>query len=224
MPIDFIPRQDDSFKVWFDTFTDYAQAHAGELGLSPAQIAELVAKRDAWDAGYGRHYKAHSASMAATTDKDMLRREAEQMIRLCSGLIQRRRETTNAQRASLGLRIPDLKPTAQAPDAVLHITPPALVLDWSLRGQITIHFGPNPLDEHRNGLPEGVKGVKLWWAPADPDKDLEHQAWEWLADDTCSPYLHIHRVPGTVVYRAQYIDRKLRPGPLGAPVSASVTL
>ena len=224
MPIDFIPRQDETFKVWFDTFTAYALAHAGELGLSPAQAAELASIRDAWDAGYGRHYEAHCASMAATADKDRLRREAEQMVRFCSGYIQRRRETTNGQRVSLGLRIPDRKPTALSPDAILHNSPPSLVLDWSMRGQITIHFGPNPNDEHRNGLPEGVKGVRLWWAPADPDKDLEHLDWKWLTDDTCSPYLHVHRVPGTVVYRAQYIDRKLRLGPLGGPVSASVTL
>jgi len=224
MPLDFIPRQDDSFKAWFDAFTAYAQAHAGELGLSPAQAAELASIRDAWDAGYGRHIEAHHASMAATADKDRLRREAEQMVRLCSGLIQRRRETTNEQRAFLGLRIPDLKPTPLSPDAILRISPPMLVLDWSQRGQVSIHFGPNPNDEHRNGLPEGVKGVRLWWAPADPEKDLEHLAWEWLADDTRSPYLHVHRVPGTVFYRAQYIDRKLRLGPLGGPVSASVTL
>jgi hypothetical protein len=224
MPIDFIPRQDDLFKVWFDNFTTYAQAHAVELGLSPAQVAELVAIRVAWDAGFGRHIEARNAAMGATAEKDRLRREAEQMIRFCSGYIQRRRETTNDQRVSLGLRIPDRKPTALSPDAILHISPPSLVLDWSMRGQITIHFGPNPNDEHRNGLPEGVKGVRLWWAPADPDKDLEHLAWEWLADDTHSPYLHVHRVPGTVFYRAQYIDRKLRLGPLGQPVSASVTL
>ena len=224
MPLDFIPRQDDTFKAWFDTFTAYAQAHAGELGLSPAQAAELTAKRDAWDAGYGRHIEAHHASMAATAEKDRLRREAEQMVRFCSGYIQRRRETTNDQRVSLGLRIPDRKPTPLSPDAVLRISPPSLVLDWSQRGQVSIHFGPNPSDEHRNGLPEGVRGVRLWWAPADPEKDLEHLAWEWLADDTRSPYLHVHRVPGTVFYRAQYLDRKLRLGPLGGPVSASVTL
>ena len=224
MPLDFIPRQDDSFKVWFDKFTAYAQAHAGELGLSSAQATELASIRVAWDAGYGRHIEAHHASMAATADKDRLRREAEQMVRFCSGYIQRRRETTNDQRVSLGLRIPDRKPTPLSPDAVLRISPPSLVLDWSQRGQVGIHFGPNPSDEHRNGLPEGVKGVRLWWAPADPEKDLEHLAWEWLADDTRSPYLHVHRVPGTVFYRAQYLDRKLRLGPLGGPVSASVTL
>jgi hypothetical protein len=224
MPLDFIPRQDDSFKAWFDTFTDYAQAHAVALGLSPAQIAELVAKRDAWDAGFGRHIEARNAAMGATAEKDRLRKEAEQMIRFCSGYIQRRRETTNDQRVSLGLRIPDRKPTPLSPDAVRLISPPSLVLDWSKRGQVTIHFGPNPSDEHRNGLPEGVKGVRLWWAPADPEKDLDHLDWEWLADDTHSPYLHVHRVPGTVFYRAQYLDRKLRLGPLGGPVSASVTL
>lgn len=224
MPLDFIPRQDSSFKAWLDAFTAYAQAHAAELGLSPAQVAELAAARDAWDAGFGRHIQARQAAMGATAEKGRLRREAEQVVRFCSGFIQRRRETTDDQRAGLGIRIPDRKPTAQAPDAVRRISSPALVLDWSLRGQITIHFGPNPNDEHRNGLPEGVKGVRLWCAPADPEKDLEHLSWEWLADDTRSPYLHVHRVPGEVVYRAQYLDRKLRLGPLGQPVSASVTL
>jgi hypothetical protein len=145
MPLDFIPRTDSSFKAWFDTFTDYALAHAAALGLSPAQVAELVAKRAAWDAGFGRHIEARNAAMGATAEKDRLRKEAEQMIRFCSGYIQRRR-------------------------------------------------------------------------------DLEHLDWKWLTDDTCSPYLHVHRVPGTVFYRAQYIDRKLRLGPLGQSVSASVTL
>jgi len=224
MPLDFIPRQDDSFKAWFDNFTVYAQAHAGELGLSPAQVAELVAVRDAWDAGFSRNVEARNAAMAATADKDRLRKEAEQVVRLCSGLIQRRRETTNDQRASLGIRITERKPTPLAPDAIRHISTPSLVLDWSQRGQVTIHFGQNPSDEPHNALPEGVRGVRLWCAPAAPDTEAEHLAWEWLADDTRSPYIHVHRVPGEVVYRAQYIDRKLRLGPLGGPVSASVTL
>lgn len=101
---------------------------------------------------------------------------------------------------------------------------PLLKLDWSTRGRVVVHFGPDPGNEQRNAMPTGMRGAKIWChvggIPA------EESEWQWLADDTSSPYTHI--VLGgqavTIAYRVQYIDRHLRTGPFSDPALATVTV
>jgi len=56
-----------------------------------------------------------------------------------------------------------------------------------------------------------------------PGTDVNALPWQWLADDTHSPYLHILNGPVTVSYRAQYIDRNLHLGVLCDPVTVTIT-
>jgi hypothetical protein len=56
-----------------------------------------------------------------------------------------------------------------------------------------------------------------------PGNDPNAMAWQWLADDSHSPYLHILNGPVTVSYRAQYIDRNLHLGVFCDPVTVAVT-
>ncbi len=64
---------------------------------------------------------------------------------------------TDATRGTLGINL-----ASDAPRTLLHATPdlvPLVQLDFGTRGQISVHFGPNPGNESRNGLPAGCTGA-----------------------------------------------------------------
>lgn len=222
---DYIPSQDDAFSVWFTKYVQYAQTHAVDLGLNPGQVNELIVTRDQWAAAYNQHLVAKDAARSAAATKDDRREVGERVIRTLTGFIQNRRETTDAQREGLGVTVPDREPTPLDPGAIRLIAPPILIPDWSKRGQVVIHFGPNPSDERKNALPEIAKGVRLHVVTGivTPGTDVNALPWQWLADDTHSPYLHILNGPVTVTYRAQYIDRNLHLGTLCDPVTVTIT-
>ena len=113
--------------------------------------------------------------------------------------------------------------SAMPEDLVHETAPPLIVLDFSKRRQMTIHWGPNPENGRNNALPEGTRGAKLFChiggIPADEND------WVWLADDTRSPYIHLlnNSAPLTIAYRAQYFDRRMNTGPFGDPVVATIS-
>ena len=222
---DYIPRQDDAFSVWFTKYVQYVQTHAVDLGLNPGQVNELIVTRDQWAAAYNQHLVTKDAARSAAATKDDRREVGERVLRTLTGFIQNRRETTDAQREGLGVTVPDREPTPLDPEAIRLIAPPILIPDFSKRGQVVIHFGPNPQDERKNALPEIAKGVRLYSVTGivTPGTDPNALAWQWLADDTHSPYLHILNGPVTVSYRAQYIDRNLHLGTLCDPVTVTIT-
>lgn len=216
---DYIPTQDPDFDAWLKGFVQYAQAHSAELGLSPAEVTALTGAQAAFSAALSEHVRLHNLAKGAFETKKQGRKQAEEVVRRRAQIIQVRPETTDEHRRGLGLPIPDRKPTPQSPDLILATKPPLIVLDWSMRKQVTVHFGPNPGNEHENGLPEGMRGVKLFVQTGDGAEKL-------LVDDTNSPYVHPieTRVPVTVTYRAAYFDHQFRVGPLGSPASCTVSV
>ena len=79
-------------------------------------------------------------------------------------------------------------------------------------GRVTLHWSPNPGDERHNGLPAEMRGCKIWWHTG---AGAAQNNWNWLADDTASPYVHIPtgiNLPETLWYRVQYFDRRMNLG------------
>jgi len=113
---------------------------------------------------------------------------------------------------------------------VASLEPPLLVLDWSQRSQVVIHFGVNPGNEKENSKPKDIAGAKIWFR-------IETGPWQFLADDTNSPYTHNLATPvpiGTqaglgiteptsVEYKAQWFDKKMRLGSFGQTAKCTVT-
>jgi len=221
----YIPDRDGDFDVWFQNYQQYAVANAVALGLTPAQALEIQTAKINWSLGYSNLISARNAYQAAQEIKDEKREAGETVIRKITGIVQKRPETTDAQREGLGITVPDRQPTPLDPEAIRHIAPPILLPDFSQRGQVTIHFGPNPQDEHKNALPEIARAVRLQFyiGVVTPGTDVNALPWQWLADDTHSPYLHILNGPVTVSYRAQYIDLNLHLGTLCDPVTVTIT-
>ncbi|MFH1227697.1 MAG: hypothetical protein V1701_07320 [Planctomycetota bacterium] len=226
---DYIPLRDAEFAEWLKGFTAYISVHYAELGLSATDKDNLVAANNDWKRDLQADVTAKNAARGATATKNNTRQTAESLAR---NLAQRSTVypgTTNVHRASMGITVPDTNPTPTAQDYVGNLPPPLLVLDWSGRGQVVVHFGVNPADEKRNAKPVDIAGAKIWYRQ-------EGGAWTFLADDTNSPYIHIlaavqHTVqaglaitePITVEYRAQWFDKKMRTGSFGQTAKCTVS-
>jgi len=109
-------------------------------------------------------------------------------------------------------------------DDVLRMTPPMVHLDFSIRQQITVHWGPNPQDERHNGRPAGVIGCEIQVHQG--GLPASESDWTVLDTDTDSPLVHtVHEdEPTTFAYRARYIGKDLKHGPFGSPAVCTVSM
>ncbi len=214
---DYIPRRDAEYTQWAKQFAQGCQARAAELGLSPAEVAKITGEDNSWVAVFLKHIQDKQTSMGSKAEKDLKRKTSERVFRTYAQLIQIRPETTDELRALLGLPIPDRIRTRTSPDAIRQISPPAIVTECLPGGIILVHCGPNPLNEHENALPKGVRGFRLFCRIGDGEEIH-------LGDDVRSPFPHEPKtpVPVVVTYRAAYFDRAMRLGPLGQPARGTV--
>lgn len=73
-------------------------------------------------------------------------------------------------------------------------------------------------------MPKPAKGAKIWiHVGGIPGGEGE---WQWLADDTNSPYEHnvASPVAVTIWHRGQYFDHKMRLGTFSDPAIATITV
>lgn len=218
MKRDYIPEKDAEFDEWLARFSAYISAHYAELGLSVADKDNLVASNNGWKTGFQAHLTAKNAARGAKATKNNNRQTAESLARNLAQRATVYPGTTNAHRASMGMTVPDTNPTPTAPEYVGTLDPPLIVLDWSQRGQVQIHFGVNPANEKENAKPKDIAGAKIWFR-------IETGAWQFLVDDTNSPYYHSLAItePTSVEYRAQWFDHKMRLSTFGQTAKCVVT-
>jgi len=220
----YIPTSDAEKIAWLANFNTWAAAHGTTHGLSPAEVAELNTETTDAETAYTEHVAAQDAARGATANKNTVMGQAIAVARDLAQRIQHDPNTTDQDRADAGLTVPDHTPTKSDEDEILTVTPPMLHLDFSIRQQVTIHWGPNPQDERNNGKPHGVVGCEIQYhrggLPAD------EADWKPLDTDTDSPYVHTlsESEPTTYAYRARYLGKKLKHGPHGDPVVCTVSV
>jgi hypothetical protein len=222
MPHDFIPDPDPAFDDWFQKYQLYVAANFAALGLTPAEALEVQTLKINWSLGYSNHLVAHDAAKAAAETKDEKREAAEEGIRKITKKIQARPETTDAQREFLGITVPDRIPTPLDPEKIL-LHPAPLHLVKPGRGQVELHFGPDPENENSNALPDICRAVRIFRAAGGVPADVS--GWVFVAEISHSPYVDVflNSQPITVSYRFQYVDRLGRPGPFSDPVTVAVS-
>ena len=226
MPRYYIPARDSDFEAWYVNYLQYAAANAAALGLSPAQVLDLQTAKINWSLSWNNSTAADAAAQAATAMKDQRRQEAEKVIQLTTNYIQSRPQTTDAQRQALGVTVPDREPTPTDPTAITRVNPPLLWGDTSKPRVLTLHFGTEPQNERRNAKPPEAYGARLWMAeggaPSGPG-GWDALPWQWMGDDTHPPYTFNPGRGGTFSFRAQWFDRLMNLGPLGDPITVSLS-
>ncbi|MGE0000472.1 MAG: hypothetical protein AB7F50_01170 [Fimbriimonadaceae bacterium] len=201
---DYIPNSDANFDGWASTFrTNFGTLAAG-LGFTPADITAVNNAYTAWSTAYAANIAAQNAAKGAAQTKTNQRKAAESVVRNFVTRIQANPATTDTIRAQLGITIKDTSRTPSPPPT----ESPLIELDWSKRGQVTIHVGNNPGNENSNKFPYPAKSVLLQYKLAGGE-------WQYLAVSSTSPFVHVvgNSTAQTMQYRAAYINSKGQQGP-----------
>ena len=221
---DYIPKDEAGQIAWLKHFAGWMDAHGLSHSFSAADIAELNAEASAADTAFNNNIEARTAARAALVAKKRGIAKAIRLARVDVKVLQADPTTTDAERAEARINVPDRIKTPTSPDAVEHYDPPEVLLDWSKRQRVTIHYGPNPHNERQNALPAGIFCVQIQYHRGGlPEHEDD---WLILNTHTDSPYTHIvhEDTPMTYAYRACWVDKKHNKGPYGDPAVCTVSV
>jgi hypothetical protein len=221
---DYIPREEAARIAWLERFAVWMNAHGTTHGFSPGEVAEIVTAVTDASTAMEDNETAQAAARAATVAKNSTLAVATDRVRQGAQRLQIDPNTTNAERAAVGITVRDKVRTLTSPDAVRELVPPDVRLDFSKRLQVTIHWGLNPHNEHENARPAGTLGVQIQYHRGGIPEH-EHD-WITLDIDTESPFIHVvhEDTPTTYAYRACWIDKKANKGPYGDPAVCTVSV
>ena len=211
----YIPKADAEFDEWFKNFALELPAIATAVGLPQNLVTQITAAYAEWKLVYQAQQQLENQYHAGTEAKRGVRSKDGKLIRTVTKLLQAFPDVTDAQRDLLDITVRDTKPTLISPEYVMELDPPLLKLDLQ-PGQVTIHFGVNPGDERRNAKPKDIAGAKIWYRVGGGE-------WQWVGDDTNSPYRHDIELGEALEYRAQWFDKKMRVGLFSTVTPATVS-
>ena len=223
MPTRYIPQSEADKLFWLQNLSTKLPTYGASLGLAPAEMADLSAKTVTATSSKTSADAAQAEARGAVQTKRLTIADAEQFARSLVSRIQPHPSMTDAIRAELLITIRDTDPTPTSDDVIMTIEPPLVRLDWSVRRQVTIHWGPNPGDERSNGRPEGTVGAMLEWARG--GIPTNESSWSPIEIDTDSPYIHVlsETAPIALAYRARYVSKQMKFGPPSDPVVCTLT-
>ncbi len=100
----YIPRPDDTFDAWLENYiaasVPWWSLHGGD-----GELDTLNDLRTVWLAAHAQHIAAQAAARAASQSKDEARAACEVEIRRLTRIVQAASDTTNAQRAAIGIAL-----------------------------------------------------------------------------------------------------------------------
>jgi len=220
---DYIPGSDTEFLAWATNFATYIGAHFAELGINAADILPIAAGRTDFDAKMHENVTAQQAAQSSRRAKDASRDTLESAIRQLVRQLQASGDVDDAERAALGITIPDTVRTTAAGGIS---TRPIGAVDTSQRLRHEIRFVDEATPTSR-AKPAGVMGCEIWVKvaaqnepPADPSE------LSFVAMDTASPYIaEYNGADGgkTAHYMLRWVKTGGEKGPWSETISATIT-
>ena len=221
---DYIPHSTDEFSLWLDNFAAQIALHGAALDTTPTEITRAQNDAPRYAAELAAVITANNAYRASLAQRNHDRAdEIEPWMRALVQRIQNHPAMTDAIRHDLGITVPDLTPTPLGAHVIEEVGAPLLVVDIAQPKRAALKFGKNPLNQRRNALPAGMRGVRLWYFQGDGPPAHESD-WKFLDDDSRSPYTHVtmNDEAMTLTYRAAYVDRQNRVGAFSEPVTVTI--
>ncbi len=221
---DYIPGSDTGFQAWVDNFVTYANTHLAELGIGLPDIIPISTAQTDFDTKISDNVTAQQAAQSARQAKDASRDTLESLIRALVRQLQASGDVDDAERAALGITVPDtIKTTATGGIS----TRPIGSVDTSQRLRHEIRFVDEATPTSR-AKPQGVMGCEIWVKvtaqgeapPADPDE------LSFVTLDTASPYtVEYDGADGgkTAHYMLRWVKTSGDKGPWSETVSATIT-
>ena len=167
----YMPRPDGNFAAWANQYYDAVVKWWNANELEVTDLKPLEEALVTWAAAYPAHVAAQQRAEGARQAKDAARAALEKEVRPISNFVQTYFNTSNADRAEMGITVRDTSPSpAPAPT-----TRPLVLVDTGTRLQHSLRL----VDEStptRRARPKGVLGAEVWVklvtpgepAPTDP--------------------------------------------------------
>ena len=223
MSKDYIPGSDTEFQAWVANFAAYAGGHLADLGIDLTDIAPIGVARTDFETKLAEHVTAQQSAQSARQAKDASRETLESAVRELVRRLQASGEVDDAERAALGITIPDRIPTAAGGID----TRPIGAVDTSQRLRHEIRFSDEATPTSR-AKPAGVMGCEIWVKvaaqgeapPADPNE------LSFVSMDTASPYIvEYDGADGgkTAHYMLRWVRTGGEKGPWSETISATIT-
>jgi hypothetical protein len=219
--MDYIPIPDSAFDTWLANYLTYLNANVVALGLTAldTDVTALNSAQTDWQTKYPAHITAQGAAATARQAKDASRNTFVTIFRRLTQRLQTSSSVSDAERAALGITIPDRDPTPVGPPS----TRPVLQADTSQRQQIGIAFVDEGTPTSK-AKPAGVSGCEIWVKLGGaPPADLSEC--DYLATDTRTPYVASFdgaQANQTAHFIGRWISTRNEPGPLSETLSATV--
>lgn len=220
---DYIPADDAGRVEWLLNFASWLTTNGVNHGLTPNEITQFNGLSNSAAASVANSATQQALARAAVAGKKTELGKAAAMARDLAQRVQHHSTTTDADRAAAGITVHDANKTPTSTEKILTIHAPLIDLDHGVRRQVTVHWGPNPTNEHQNARPSGVIGCEIQVAKGGIPTD--EALWTILETDTESPFIHIihETTPATFAYRARYVSKNLKHGPFSDPVVCTVS-
>ncbi len=193
--------------------------HLADLGLDAADVVPLNNSQATWNTDYPAHTAAQTAARGAREAKDGSRSALVTVIRELVRRLQASPDVDDAERAAMGVAVPDREGSPEGPPA----TRPVVNVDTSQRLQHTIHFADEATPT-RKAKPAGVMGAEIWVKLGDPPPKDESDL-TFLSVDTRTPYVaHYNGADGGVTahYMLRWVSTTGEKGPWSETASATI--
>lgn len=153
----YIPRPDGDFSAWVNQYYDVMDVWWNTRGLDPADLNPLKDAVQVWNAAYPAHIAARAAAEGARAAKDAARAALEKEVRPITNFVQGYPDTTNADRAEIGITVRDTARSAVPPPT----SAPVVRVESGQRLMHRLRL----VDEStptRRARPKGVLGAEVW--------------------------------------------------------------
>ena len=221
---DYIPGSEAAKIAWLLHFASWLNGHGVGYGLTHAQVQMMYFRASHVRGLVEAHDAQQAGARAARAAKDAGLGAAEAAARDLAQFLTYNPAMTDEDRLAAGLPARDAQPAPAAYEAVETMQPPLLRLDFSIRRQVTVHWGTNPDNERLNKRPRGVIGCEIQYAVG--GVPAEESGWASLGLESDSPVTHhvVINAPTTAAYRARYVGKNLKQGSFSAPVECTVSM
>lgn len=222
MPEQRIPRADGAFSAWLGQYLQAAaqwwDAHGGDGNLDP--LRDLFAQ---WQADYAAQVAARAASEAARQSKEGSRIACEAEVRRMTRLIQGTPDTSNAQRAAIGITVRTPPGAARTPAPASR---PLLLVESGSRLTHRLRL----VDEStptRAARPRGTLGAEVYLALVQPRQappaDLSSYKFvRTVTRGSAEVTFEMEQGGETAAYLVRWVSATGEPGPWSETVTATV--
>ena len=195
---DYVPSNNAVYDDWLANFVTALTANAATVGLVPADLTPIQDVQSDFTNARADHVAKKDLQNAAYSLLVNKRRDSEAILRPLVQRIQKHPGMTDDLRSLLRLSPQYLAEEGMPIEQLV----PLIKLEAD-PGCVTIHWGPNPGNEHTNGKPEGVKSANIY------RKQVGEASYQAIGNATKSPYYDAIGGPATdYTYYVRYRGTK----------------